>query len=483
VNRTRGRALAAAAVAAAAAGYVAARDRRNTDQPIRAMYPLAYWGRWLATEMGPLLRQYWFESDEAERPYNRTTRNWVYASAREQSNTIGFGATYKSDVPGAVVFRPTTFSNTAAGAEDGTYRLTIGGRGTPAVTMDRWAYVSGMSFGALSEPAVRALDIGARDAGCFHNTGEGGLAPAHLQGADVIFQLGTANYGVRRDDGSLDDDLLAEVTGHDQVRMIEIKLAQGAKPAKGGMLLKEKITPEIARIRRIPVGRDALSPAVRSEFHDVDGLFDFIDRVRSVTGLPTGIKLVIGHDREIRTIARKMAAEEDRGPDFITIDGGEGGTGAAPLVLAEHAGLPMKMSVLTAHRALEEAGSRDRVAVFASGRIATPADAALALSLGADAVGIARANLLALGCIQSLKCHLNTCPTGIATQDERRTRVLDVDAAAARVTRYLDTLVEETELLAHSCGYRTANEIQLDDVVVQVEPGRWEAAGTVVTAI
>jgi glutamate synthase domain-containing protein 2 len=475
-------AVVAGLAAAGATGVVALKDRRNTDQPIRAMFPVAYWGRKLATEVGPLLRQYWFESDEAERPYNRTTRDWVYASARDTSNTIGFGATYRADEPGAVVFRPLTFTNTAAGAESSAYRKVIGGRGTPSVTLDRWAYVSGMSFGALSERAVRALNIGAREAGCFQNTGEGGLAPAHLQGADVIFQMGTAKYGVRNDDGSLNDDLLKEVTAHDKVQMVEIKLAQGAKPGKGGMLLKEKITPEIAEIRKIPLGQDALSPPGHAEFDDVDGLFDFIDHVRSVGGVPTGVKLVIGHHDEIQGIAEKLAAEPDRGPDFITIDGGDGGTGAAPLVLAQHAGLPLRMALATAHQVLTDAGSREHVALFASGRLATPSDAAQALALGADAVGIARANLLALGCIQSLRCQTNTCPTGIATQDERRIKVLDVDAAAGRVARYLTTLIDETELLARSCGYSSADQFQLDDIALQVEPGRWESAEAVIAS-
>jgi glutamate synthase domain-containing protein 2 len=480
MTSAKAKGIVAGLAAAGATGLVALRDRRNTDQPIRAMFPVLYWGRKLATEVGPLLRQYWFEGDEDERPYNRTTRDWVYASARDESNTIGFGATYRADAPGAVIFRPRTFTNTAAGGDQGDYQRVIGGRGTPSVTLDRWAYVSGMSFGALSGRAVQALNIGAREAGCFQNTGEGGLAPAHLEGGNVIFQMGTAKYGVRNDDGSLNDDLLAEVTDHDTVRMVEIKLAQGAKPGKGGMLLKEKITPEIAEIRKIPMDQDALSPPGHAEFDTVDGLFDFIDHVRSVGGVPTGIKLVIGHHDEIRGIAEKMAAEPDRGPDFITIDGGDGGTGAAPLVLAQHAGLPMRNAVATAHKVLTEAGSRDTVALFASGRVATPSDAALALALGADAVGIARANLLALGCIQSLRCQTNTCPTGITTQDERRIKVLDVDAAAGRVARYLSTLIDETELLARSCGYTSADQFQLDDVVLLVEPGRWESAADVV---
>ena len=184
--RTKG--LVAGLAAAGATGVVALRDRRNTDRPIRAMFPVLYWGRRLATEVGPLLRQYWFEGDEDERPYNRTTRDWVYASARGESNTIGFGATYRADAPGAVIFRPRTFTNTAAGGDQGDYQRVIGGRGTPSVTLDRWAYVSGMSFGALSGRAVQALNIGAREAGCFQNTGEGGLAPGHLAGGNVIFR-------------------------------------------------------------------------------------------------------------------------------------------------------------------------------------------------------------------------------------------------------------------------------------------------------
>lgn len=468
--------ITAAGAAAGTAVAVAVRDRRNTDQPVRATFPLLYWGRKITTELGPLLRQYVIEDDESERPFNRTTRDWVYASARGNRNTIGFGSTYRADEVGALVFTPRTFTNEAASLEETVghgYRRVIGGRGTPPVVMPRWCYVSGMSYGALNPRAIEALNRGAAANGCWHNTGEGGLSPAHLHGAGVIFQIGTAKYGIRHDDGSLDDEALADIAGHDEVKLFEVKLAQGAKPGKGGILPGEKVTPEIAKIRRIPVGEDSISPPRHAEFSDTPGLFDFLDHVRSVTGKPAGIKLVIGDPAEIISIAALMAAEPGRGPDFITVDGGDGGSGAAPLVLAAHAGLPMRAALSITDQVLRDAGLRDDVTLFASGRIATPHDAAVALAEGADAVGIARANMLALGCIQSLKCHTNTCPTGIATQDQRRMKALDADAAAVRVERYLATLMQETEMLARSCGYETPDQLTAKDVLVHVEPARW----------
>jgi len=486
MNKTVAGAVAGAAAGVSTAlGLVAWKDRTNTETPVRATFPIAYWGRRVATELGPLLRQYWFSQDEDERPYNRVTRDWIYATARGKTSNVGFGSTYPVDDVGAMVFTPRTFTNKAATLEEAVgrgYRRVIGGRGTPPVVMEHWAYISAMSYGALSERAVRALDRGARDAGCWHNTGEGGLSPAHLEGAGLIFQIGTAKFGIRNRDGSLNDDLLAEVAAEPNVRMFEVKLAQGAKPGKGGMLLKEKITPEIAEIRKVPLGEDCYSPPRHEEFDDVDGLFDFLDHIREVTGKPTGIKLVIGHYDEIESIAAKMADELGRGPDFITVDGGEGGTGAAPLVLAAHAGLPMRKSLAVVNRVLADAGVRDDVTLFASGRVATPADAAVALAMGADGIGIARGNLLALGCIQSLKCHTNTCPTGIATQDQQRMRVLDVDAASQRVANYLSTLMAETELLSRSCGYTSPEQLQPGDVLMHVEPGRWLPLAEVITA-
>jgi glutamate synthase domain-containing protein 2 len=256
--------------------------------------------------------------------------------------------------------------------------------------------------------------------------------------------------------------------------LVEIKLAQGAKPGKGGMLLKEKLTPEIAKIRKLPMGQDAFSPPRHVEFSDVDGLFDFIDLVRQTARKPVGIKMVIGQPGEIISIAAKMAEDPERGPDFITIDGGEGGSGAAPLVLASHMGLPLKQGLAMAHRTLKEHGMRDHVALFASGKIAKPSDVAVAMALGADAVGIARGFLLALGCIQSLKCHTGECPTGIATPNERAQRDIDVDAASDRVATYAKILMKETQMLAESCGYSDPSQFAPKDVMIMTEPGRYQ---------
>ena len=469
-------ALAAATFVGIALIYI--HDKRQTSDPVLRRYPVLGWGRKILTSLGPFLRQYWFSNDREETPYNRITRDWIYQTARGKRNNIGFGSQSDMDSVGSIIFLPATFTNKAAqlGDEVGhAFRRIVGGRGGVApVPMPNFLYISGMSYGALSPRAVTSLNLGAARSDIFQNTGEGGLAPAHGQGGNLIFQVGTAKYGIRDDNGELDPDLLAEVASNPQIKMFEIKLAQGAKPGKGGMLLKEKITVEISTIRKIPMGEDAHSPPRHAEFDDVAGLFDFIDRIRSITGKPTGIKMVIGHPNEINSIAETMALDLNRGPDFITIDGGEGGTGAAPLVLASHAGLPLKQALAVADRTLRKHGVRDDIALFASAKIATPADVAVAMALGADAVGVARGFLMALGCIQSLKCHTGECPTGIATPNESAQKAIDVEAAANRVSLYAKTLIKETQMLAESCGYTDPSQITPNDVMIQVEPGRFE---------
>lgn len=453
-------------------------DRGQTRDPFLRQYPVLGWGRKILVALGPFMRQYWFANDQEETPYNRITRNWVYRTSKGEKNTIGFGSQQDMDAVGSIVFLPTTFTNEAThlGDEVGhAFRRIIGGRGdVMPVPLQSFVYISAMSYGALSENAVKALNLGAKKAGILHNNGEGGLAEAHLQGGKLIFQLGTAKYGVRDDNGKLDNNLLAEIGKNEQVQMVEIKLAQGAKPGKGGMLLKEKVTEEIAGIRKIPMGQDAYSPPRHEEFSDVDGLFDFIDHVRSVVKKPVGIKMVIGHPKEIESIAIKIAEDLNRGPDFITIDGGEGGTGAAPLVLASHTGVPLKQALAITDRVLRKHNVRDHLALFASGKIATPADVAVAMALGADVVGIARGFLLALGCVQALKCHTGDCPAGIATASKSAQRALDIEAASDRVATYAASLIKDTQMLAESCGYSDPTQIKADDVMLQVEPGRFE---------
>lgn len=452
------------------------RDRLQTSEPVARRFPVLVWGRKTLVALGPLLRQYLFLNDEEETPFDRITRNWIYRTARGQVNTVGFGAQNRHEQVGSVAFLPATFTNKANAdeLEVGTaYRRIIGGRdGVTPVPMRGFVYISGMSFGALSSRAIQALNKGAERAGIFHNTGEGSLAPPHEQGGSLILQIGTAKFGVRDEHGNLDREALAERAAHPQVKLVEIKLAQGAKPGKGGMLLKEKVTPEIAKIRRVPMGQDVFSPPRHKEFDDTEGLFRFIKEVREIAQRPVGIKMVIGKPEEFESIAKLMSERPGDGPDFITIDGSEGGSGAAPLVLAANAGMPLVNAIALAHTTLEQYGVRDSVALFAAGKIATPARAALIMALGADAVGIARGFMFALGCIQALDCHTGHCPTGIATQNPRLERSLDVEAAADRVATYAKTLMKETLMLANSCGYDDPSELTSADVMTMIEPGK-----------
>jgi len=451
-------------------------DKWQKEDPVQRVFPVIIWGRKTLMKMGPLLRQYLFLNDQEETPFNRITRNWVYETSRGVRNTIGFGSQVDMDKVGSTIVLPATFTNisTKTGESIGhTYQRVIGEHtGVEPVTLDHFVHISAMSYGALSFRAHAALNLGAKKAGIFHNTGEGALAPCHeYGGGDLIFQIGTAKYGVRDDKGNLDDNLLKEVARHPQVKMMEIKLAQGAKPGKGGMLLKEKITEEIARIRKVPMGVDIYSPPRHKEFNNVDGLFDFIDHIRDVAEMPVGIKMVIGHTAEIESIAKKMAKNPGRGPDYIAVDGGEGGTGASPLVLSSYSGLPMKQGVAVADWALKKHKVRDKVILFASGKIATPIEIAVAMALGAEAVYIARGFMLSIGCIQALECHTNNCPAGIATQNNRLQKAININAAAERVATYAEKLYKETQMLSESCGYESPAQLTPDDIMIVTSPG------------
>ncbi|MCG9661284.1 FMN-binding glutamate synthase family protein [Vibrio mediterranei] len=445
------------------------------DIPVQKNFPLLYWFRRTLVSLGPYLRQYIFASDDSEKPFSRTIREWIYSSAGGQPNTIGFGSTEDMEKVGSMIILPATFTNLKTKESDQvgqSFSLWVGKHSNiKPVEMNSFINIGAMSWGGLSSRAISALNLGAQKAGIFHNTGEGGLSPYHKMGGSLIYQIGTAKFGIRNKEGNLDIALLKEVAANNAIKMFEIKLAQGAKPGKGGILPKEKITKEIAEIRKIPLGVDCYSPPRHKEFVDVNGLFDFIDLVRNTTEKPVGIKMVIGHTEEIELIAKKMSMEPGRGPDFITVDGGDGGTGASPLVLASYSGLPVKQAVACVDWALSQYGVRDKVVIFGSGKVATPIDVAALMALGANAVFVARGFMFALGCVQALKCHKNTCPSGIATSNPQLQKALNVEETSDKVARYANVLREETQLLAESCGYSSPLEITADDIMVTTSPG------------
>ncbi len=448
-------------------------DVTQTKQAIRRNYPVIGRFRYLFQEMGKFFRQYFFAMDREELPFNRAERTWVYRAAKNISNVTPFGSTRDLRSTGTVLFvncpYPTLGEDAAA-----TAAVTIGPScDTPYETTSLFN-ISGMSYGAISKPAALALSNGARMAGCWMNTGEGGLSPHHLEGgADIVFQIGTAKYGVRDADGRLDDDRLRAVAAHDQVKMFEIKLSQGAKPGKGGILPGGKVTAEIAKIRGIPEGVDSISPNRHPEINNENDLLDMIDRVRTVTGKPVGFKAVIGSYGWIDNLCRAIAARGiESAPDFITVDSADGGTGAAPMSLIDYMGLPLRESLPILLDRLVAHELKDRVKVVVSGKLVTPAEVAWALCMGADFICSARGFMFALGCIQALQCERNTCPTGITTHNKRLQKGLNATVKAERVKNYVKNMVYEVGVIAHSCGVREPRQLKRHHARIVTETGR-----------
>ena len=439
-------------------------DVTQTRQALRRNYPVIVHFRYLFERLGQFFRQYFFAMDREELPFNRAQRTWVYRAAKDLDNTVAFGSTRNLSQPGTVLFVNTPFPTLGEDAVPPREVVVGPDCREPYVTRSLFN-ISGMSFGAISRPAILALSQGAKRAGCWLNTGEGGLSPWHLEGGgDLVFQIGTAKFGVRDATGSLDDGKLREVAAHAQVRMFEIKLSQGAKPGKGGILPGAKVTAEIAGIRGIRPGEDAISPNRHPDIRDNSELLDMIARVRRVTGKPTGFKAVLGGPEwldALFALIRKRGLEQglDSAPDFITVDGAEGGTGAAPQALIDDMGLPLREALPLLVDKLSEYGLRQRVKVIASGKLVTPADVAWALCAGADFTCTARGFMFALGCIQSLRCNRNTCPTGITTHDPRLQKGLVPAAKAERVAHYQRNMTREVGVLAHACGVREPREL------------------------
>jgi glutamate synthase domain-containing protein 2 len=324
--------------------------------------------------------------------------------------------------------------------------------------------ISGMSFGAISAPAVRSLSRGAAVAGCWMDTGEGGLSPYHLEGGgDIIMQIGTAKYGVRDAQGNLSPERLVELSK--VVKAFEIKLSQGAKPGKGGVLPAKKVTAEIAQIRGIPEGRDSISPNRHRDISNMNDLLDKIAYIRDLTGRPVGVKTAIGGWRFLNDLADAVHRRGlEFAPDFLAIDGGEGGSGAAPQALADHMSLSIDEALPRVVDALIESSLKQRVRVIASGKIVTSARAAWAIATGADFINTARGFMFSLGCIQALRCHQNTCPTGVATHNKRLQRALVVEEKYLRVANYCNGMNREIDMIAHSCGVRHARELRREHV-------------------
>lgn len=426
-------------------------------------FPIIGHFRYLLESVGPELRQYIVTDNNEERPFSRDQRTWVYTSSKKENNYFGFGTDNDPEqTPNYLIIKHSQFPvrtpHLGESDFDPAFRVpcakVLGGHRNRAKKFRPASIVSvsGMSFGSLGKTAVEALNRGCKLAGALHNTGEGGLSKHHLHGADLILQLGTAYFAVRDDQGNFSlPKLIETVEKHPQIKAIEIKLSQGGKPGLGGLLPAEKVTEEIAEARGIEAWKTCASPAGHSEFHDADSLLDFIELLASETGLPVGIKSAVGQ-LEFWTDLARLSAETERAPDFIAIDGGEGGTGAGPLAYTDHVALPFKMGFTRVFSEFARHGMNDKIVFMGSGKLGFPVDAMFAFALGCDMIAVGREAMMAIGCIQAQRCHAGSCPAGIATHNKWLMAGLDPHLKSARLANYLVNLRQEILKLSHTCG-------------------------------
>ncbi len=434
-------------VVSAALLALAIHDLVQTKHSLLRNYPIIGWARFAAEHIRPEIQQYFVESDTSGTPFDRETRAVIYQRAKGAHDKVPFGTQIDVYEPGHELL---SHSMRPVPQLEEEPRVAFGDSTNGEVYEASRLNVSAMSYGALSANAVMALNLAAKKGGFAHNTGEGGISPYHREhGGDLIWQVGTGYFGCRDMVGRFDRDRFAETAATSTVKMIEVKLSQGAKPGHGGILPAAKLTPEIAEIRGVPLGHDVISPAFHTAFDTPRQLIDWVAELRELAGgKPVGFKLCAGRRREFLALCKAML-EADETPDFITIDGSEGGTGAAPLELTNSVGLPLKDGLSLAHQALIATGLRDRLRLVAAGKVSTGFDILRLQSLGADGCNAARPMMMALGCIQARKCHNNECPVGIATQDPRRGRALVVEHKADRVHRFHNATIEGyLELLA-----------------------------------
>lgn len=450
------------------------RDRTQSESTILRNYPVIGRFRFLFEHLGEFFRQYFFAMDREEMPFNRAQRSWVYRAAKDIDSTVPFGSSRDLRPEGTVMFVNAPFPPLTDESLP-PRPITLGeGYCSNPYTTGSIVNISGMSYGAISKPAVLALSHGAKLAGCWMNTGEGGLSPYHEHGgADIVFQIGTGKFGVRDSQGNLSEEKLANIAAKHAVKMFEIKLSQGAKPGKGGMLPGAKVTEEIAEIRGLKLGEDAISPNRHHELNDNGDLLDMIVRVRRVTDKPVGFKAVISSPAWLDQLFSLIIQRGlDSGPDFITVDSSDGGTGAAPMSLMDDMGLPVRQSLPMLIDKLNQYGLRDRIKVNVSGKMINPTEVAWALCVGTDFISTARGPMFALGCIQALQCNKNTCPTGITTHNKILQKGLVVESKKIRVANYIKNLEKELRIIANSCGVKRPRDLNRSHARIVVQYGK-----------
>ncbi|MEU8234515.1 FMN-binding glutamate synthase family protein [Actinoplanes sp. NPDC048967] len=476
--------IGAAAAAVSALAAVAVRDLLQRDHALLRNFPVIGHGRYLLEAIGPELRQYVVAGNDEERPFTRDQRRWVYASAKKENNYFGFGTDNDIEyTAGYPIIKHRTFgravprSAPAAGYEASVPCAKILGAARGRARAFRPASVvniSGMSYGSLSGNAIEALNKGAALAGCWQNTGEGGLSPYHRHGGDLVFQIGTAYFGCRDEHGRFDLQRLKDLVAGAPVRALEIKLSQGAKPSLGGLLPAAKVSAKIAATRGITQGVDCVSPSRHAEFSDTDSLLDWVELLAAETGLPVGIKSAVG-DLGFWDELTSLMATTGRGVDFVNIDGGEGGTGAAPLIFTDTVSLPFQIGFARVYATFAQRGLHEQVVFIGAGKLGLPDNAVVAFALGCDLVNVAREAMLAIGCIQAQKCHTDTCPTGVATQNPWLTRGLDPALKSVRAANYIKTLRRDLLKVAEACGVEHPGLI--DTGSVEILDGRTAATG------
>lgn len=442
---------------AAYAIYAYVRDKHHPTSALRRSFPFVIRFRYSMEKAGEFLRQYLFTSDREEQPFNREQRRWAYRASDNEHRTIAFGSTHKIDDTNEFIFKPSLYPTLDGDTVKPVIR-TIGEHCEYPYTAKHLFNASAMSYGSISRNAVLALSQGLAKSGHWMNTGEGGITQYHIQGgADLVVQIGTANYGCRKPNGDIDYDQLKKIAELKQVKMFELKLSQGAKAGKGGILPANKVTAEIAEIRGIKEGEDSVSPNRHKSAGTPDEILELVYNIRKATGKPCGIKLCLGNIDELEELVKRVDVK--RGPDFITVDGGEGGTGASPASLMDHVGTPLFEALPLVVGMLQKYGLRDSIEIIASGKLITPDKVAAALAYGADFCVSARGFMFSLGCIQALHCNTNKCPTGITTQDERLQKNLIIPHRAKRVASYADNMEYEVGMIAHSCGCKSPREL------------------------